>query len=547
MSGGIARTSSGAARPALGVPDAIAVAALALLALCAVATFRDYGLGWDDYTHSQMGELLLALIGSGYRDTRALSFVNLYYYGGGFDMAAALAAKISPFDLFETRRLVGAAVGLLGLAATWRTARHLAGPLAGLVALLLLATCPPFYGHMFINAKDAPFAVAMAILLLGLVRAFLEHPQPHLATVALFGVGLGLSIGTRVLGGLSVLYALGGVALLCGAEARALGARAAARRFGGFVLRMTPGLAIGYLVMGLVWPWGVMSPLNPIRALEYFSHFFEKPWREVFAGALIIVVDMPRSYLPTLLALKLPEIFSLLALAGLAGVAVVSARRDVPAQRRAALAVVALAAALPIAIVIVERPAMYNGIRHFMFVLPPLAILGGVAAAWLVAQAARYGRPAAVAAAALFAVGIALPVVEIVRMHPYEYTYFNNIIGGVKGADGRFMIDYWGLSFKQAGQALRALLDARRETPPRGTWKIAVCGPHPPARVALGPQFAPTSDPKDADFAMTLGVYYCVKPDAPVLVEIAREGVVYARVYDIRGRVVNDLLTRPPP
>ena len=49
---------------------------------------------------------------SGFADKRALSFVNLYMYGGGFDMIATLAAKILPFGLFETRRLVGAAVGL---------------------------------------------------------------------------------------------------------------------------------------------------------------------------------------------------------------------------------------------------------------------------------------------------------------------------------------------------------------------------------------------------------------------------------------------------
>ena len=36
-------------------------------------------------------------------------------YGGGFDILAALAAKVMPFDLFETRRLVGAAVGFVGL------------------------------------------------------------------------------------------------------------------------------------------------------------------------------------------------------------------------------------------------------------------------------------------------------------------------------------------------------------------------------------------------------------------------------------------------
>ena len=108
---------------------------LALVAAVAALTFRDYGLGWDDYTHSQYGELLLSLYTSGFRDTRALSFVNLYLYGGGFDMAAAMLAKILPFDLFETRRLVGAAVGLIGLFVTWRIGRRAGGPLAGLLAL----------------------------------------------------------------------------------------------------------------------------------------------------------------------------------------------------------------------------------------------------------------------------------------------------------------------------------------------------------------------------------------------------------------------------
>lgn len=129
---------------------------LVAVAVFAAATFRDYGLGWDDYTHSEYGDLLLAFYGSGFSDQRALSFVNLYKYGGGFDMAAALAAKMLPFGLFETRRFVGAAVGIVGLIATWRIGRRIGGPITGLVALLLLAACPLYYGHMFMNAKDAP-------------------------------------------------------------------------------------------------------------------------------------------------------------------------------------------------------------------------------------------------------------------------------------------------------------------------------------------------------------------------------------------------------
>ena len=153
------------------------------MAVVAAFTFRDYGLGWDDFTHSQYGDLLLKFYGSGFTDKRALSFVNLYKYGGGFDMAAALAAKVLPFGLFETRRLVGAALGILGLFVTWRIGRRIGGPTSGLIALILLAACPLYYGHMFMNAKDAPFATAMAVLLLGLVRVFDEYPNPSASTV----------------------------------------------------------------------------------------------------------------------------------------------------------------------------------------------------------------------------------------------------------------------------------------------------------------------------------------------------------------------------
>src|ERR1700732_5247538 len=83
--------------------DQLAVAVLVAVAGVALMTFRDYGLGWDDYTHSEYGELLLALYGSGFADRRALSFVNLYMYGGGFDMLAALGAKGAPFTLFAAR------------------------------------------------------------------------------------------------------------------------------------------------------------------------------------------------------------------------------------------------------------------------------------------------------------------------------------------------------------------------------------------------------------------------------------------------------------
>ena len=528
--------------------DDLAIAVLVAVGLIASLTFRDYGLGWDDYTHAEYADLLLRMYGSGFKDTAALSFANLYMYGGGFDMAAALLHKVIPLELFETRRLLGAIVGIIGLAVTWRLGRRVGGPLAGLAALLLLALCPTFYGHMFMNPKDAPFAVAMVILILGLVRLAEEYPSPSPRTILIVGLGAGLSIGSRILGGLALVYALIGFVPLFIEEIHTHSAREAARRFLHVVHVLLPGLILGYLIMGLIWPWSIMEPGNPFRALSYFSHFFEKPWKEMFDGALVSVPDMPWSYLPTLFALQLPEVLLGLVIAGVLGALLSLTRTDVSARRKTIFLMLTLAATLPLAVAMVKRPALYNGIRHFIFVIPPMTVLAGAAFAWgmnWLKENRRSWQPAAVA---VFVFGLLLPLSEMIRLHPYQYTHFNHIAGTVRAADDLYMLDYWGLALKQASDGLREELAEKQEAPPKGRkWKVAVCGPQRPAQVALGPDFTIGWDSHAADFAMTLGEFYCKGLTAPVMVEIKRDDVVFARVYDIRGRSISSLLAIPAP
>jgi hypothetical protein len=528
--------------------DDLAMLVLAIVAVIAGLTFRDYGLGWDDYTHAEYADLLLRMFGSGFKDTAALSFANLYMYGGGFDMAAALLHKVIPLELFETRRLVGAIVGVIGLAVTWRLGRRVGGPLAGLATLLLLALCPTFYGHMFMNPKDAPFAVAMVILMLGLVRLAEEYPRPSPRTVLIVGLGAGLSIGSRILGGLALVYALVGFVPLFLEEFHVEGAREATRRFAHVVYVLLPGLVLGYLIMGMIWPWSIIEPGNPLQALTYFSHFFEKPWKEMFDGALVSVPDMPWSYLPTLFALQLPEVLLVLMAGAVIGTFVILSREEVPARRKTILLMLTLAATLPLVIAMVKRPALYNGIRHFVFVIPPMTVLGGVALAWIMERLRQDHRGWQPVVLAIFCFGLALPLAEMVRLHPYQYTHFNHIAGTVRGADERFMLDYWGLALKQASDGLREQLVERQEVPPRARkWKVAVCGPQRPAQVALGPDFTIGWDSHAADFAMTLSEFYCKGLTAPVMVEIKRDDVVFARVYDIRGRSISSLLSIPAP
>jgi len=53
------------------------------------------------------------------------------------------------------------------------------------------------------------------------------------------------------------------------------------------------------------------------------------------------------------------------------------------------------------------------------------------------------------------AAALLLPgLLGIVRLHPYEYTYFNSMIGGTGGAFRRYETDYWLTCYKESVERL---------------------------------------------------------------------------------------------
>src|SRR5262249_59181682 len=136
-------------------------------------------------------------------------------------------------------------------------------------------------------------------------------------------------------------------------DARQLSWRETTKRAGEFLFGLIPGLMIAYAVMALVWPWSVVSPLNPLRAAAYFSNFFEKPWKEMFDGALLLVPDMPRSYVPRLFLLEMPEVMIVLGVGGIIGALIAATRRDLPAERRAIVLFLAIAVIAPVFLTVI--------------------------------------------------------------------------------------------------------------------------------------------------------------------------------------------------
>ncbi|MBM3573893.1 MAG: hypothetical protein FJX52_16275, partial [Alphaproteobacteria bacterium] len=127
--------------------DRLTLVLLGVVAILEITTFGDYGVTWDEDVHNYYGGLILSYYTSLFQDRAALTWWNLYLYGGAFDFIAALVNKVSPLGVYETRHLINAAVGLIGVVGCWRLTRAMAGPRAAWLAALMLVTAPAYYGH----------------------------------------------------------------------------------------------------------------------------------------------------------------------------------------------------------------------------------------------------------------------------------------------------------------------------------------------------------------------------------------------------------------
>ena len=159
--------------------DRLSAAALIATAVLVVTTFADYGVTWDEDVHNWYGVFALDYYLSLFADQRALHWLNLYNYGAAFDMIAAALNRFSPLGIYETRHLLNGVFGILGLMGCRKLGRVLGGPRAGFIALVLLLLTPNYYGQMFNNPKDVPFAAAMVWALYYLVRLAPELPRPR--------------------------------------------------------------------------------------------------------------------------------------------------------------------------------------------------------------------------------------------------------------------------------------------------------------------------------------------------------------------------------
>jgi hypothetical protein len=269
--------------------------------------------------------------------------------------------------------------------------------------------------------------VGMLGLRLTLPVSYSDHAGRWLegwGKVLLAGIVLGLTTSIRLIGPFA-------------------GVLVAAYWIGRHGRRAVPDLLVYAAVAGvttyLTWPvlWG-----NPLVALTHrASEISEFSQLEVFFwGTRYETNNLPWQFLPTLFAIQwtLPSI--LLFLGGTPFSWSLTVRTGIDG-----LYLDLTWLLLPVGAVMLGLVPIYHNFRHVLFALPPAFVIMGFGA-WKVSAVVR----APWVRAGLVVLALAPGILGIARLHPYEYIYYNELVGGVRGAEGKFELDYWCTAFREA-------------------------------------------------------------------------------------------------
>ena len=196
----------------------------------------------------------------------------------------------------------------------------------------------------------------------------------------------GLAMGVRIAGILLLIYLAGvvvGLAWLRARRTRSLDAGLTlARRLG---LPAALSMLGAWLVMLSTWPWGLLDPIRrPWMALGRMSRFTVHTRTMPFAGEEMLTTEPRWDYLLHYFGLKLPLPVLLLVVAGVVLMVMALRRPDgldgISRAKRNVVLVIGAAILAPPAYAIVVRSVVYDGLRHFLFLVPPLIVMAAVTA-----------------------------------------------------------------------------------------------------------------------------------------------------------------------
>lgn len=525
---------------------------LTILSIIGLYTVGDYGVTWDEWIEMDMVKWVEDFISQGKpipRDSEYYGFIfnfaadQLYEFTHNYSFSR-FAQDLSPLAqqpehllVFRHKMAVKHILIFLFSLLNYASVAGITAILAGLeyawFAPIVLALFPQFWGHSFFNPKDIPFATMFTLAtFLGacLVSYYLKAESEGIKLrigvnkitlySVLYGVILGLVTGVRI-GAFLVIFFVIIAHLLTKFNFKSIS---------GKLINFTPF----YILMFLVW--ALVSILcypaswhNPVQwffaALDNFSKY--SLWDNstnfiLFDGEYIKGSVVPWYYIIRLLTITIPILFSVTFIVGL-GWILVKYKKFTESQRACIILVLLQIFVIPI-LVIIKQSTIYDGLRHFLFIIPGIAAICATILIWIYQKLPN--QHLKIFALTFLIIQFSPVVIDMIALHPYQYTYFNRTYGGLSVAHKQQETDYWGLSLKEGMEWLN------KNAQPQSN--IVVAGPVFAAEIFAHPDLKFNMIDRDkflSDKALKVDYYMAIPrydyqktlPECPIIYSVTRQ------------------------
>ncbi|MFH0843258.1 MAG: tetratricopeptide repeat protein [Bacteroidota bacterium] len=420
-----------------------------LLLVTMVYSSRFAGISCDEVLHYGHSEAVFDFFASGGTDRSALHTPDshLKYYGQSFDnIATILIHWLRIDDVYRFRHIMSALAGWSVILLTALFAVWLSGYGSGFMVLFLFAVSPTFIGHAMNNLKDVPFALGYVASVFFSLKFIFSKKRNTFAGAILLTISIAVALSIRATGLLLICYLffffITGLIYSILQKERLVGKE----EWKTLVVLLFVTIAAFFMSI-LLWPYALQDPMRNVIGSYRIMAQFPSTFRQIFEGNVMWSDHMPWYYIPKSMAITVP-------LAVTAGLIIFLVfMRKIFKDRKAVLyGLIAFTIIFPLVFVMIQKSNLYSSWRQFLFLYPLIVLLAaeGYSTAFNIQKVSILRI--------LLTVTVLIlsfhPVRFMIVNFPYSYIYYNQLVGGVKGAHGNYETDYYYTARTEASEWL---------------------------------------------------------------------------------------------
>lgn len=303
------------------------------------------------------------------------------------------------------------------------------------LAPVLLFLTPSFSGHIAANPIDVPFA---SFFLLNLYLIFkYKDIEFSFKKSLILGLSFWPVLTLRPVGfEFFLVFLVTAFFLTSGKISKS------------FTLNQFKTLILVFIISNfllvITWPYVGINYFKNLPNILFVNSSYDK-WDNIilFNGSIITKEERPWYYLFQYIFLTTPSFVLILGAFSLLFLKKVSKIKHL----------ILFVLLLNFTLYLLLDPVIYNGLRHFLFLIPLLVLLG-IFGLWdlINSKLRNYIKYGVIFFALL---SVICTTFELIKLFPNHYSYFNEISGGVERNIYKYETDYWGGNYKEAAIFVR--------------------------------------------------------------------------------------------